>query len=65
MKILKGTCDAWRMLETFGVKYDLTERGDVIISDNDFQCMLDGSKNKEYVNNLLVETGRMYGHGDF
>ena len=40
-----------------------TGRKKVMISDSDFQKMLDSVKNKKYVNNLLASHGIMSTHG--
>lgn len=65
MKRLKDIIDTWNMLEKFNIENYNVVNGAVEITDDDFQKMLDGCKNKKYINNLLAYTGRVYGRGDF
>jgi hypothetical protein len=66
MKELNAITDTWRMIEKFGIaEWTNTDRKTILIKDEDFQKMLDGSVNKMYINNLLAGSGRLYGRGDF
>ena len=62
MKELKNTIDTWNVIE----KYDITDYTStdhiITISDDDFQKMLYGSKNKSYIKNLLASNGRFCSH---
>lgn len=60
--------DTWNMLDKFGIDdYEQDKNNyNILISDKDFQRMLDGSKNKKYIEGLKVGVGSvMYGRGSF
>lgn len=62
MKELKNIIDTWNMVEKYNIVYYIDENDNVCVSDGDFQKMLDGSKNKTYIKNLLASNGRLYSH---
>ena len=63
MKELHAIIDTWNMIDYAGITNWKQEGNKVMISDSDFQKMLDSVKNKKYVNNLLASHGIMSTHG--
>ena len=64
MKELRNIIDTWNMLEKFGIDEYTSTDDSVEIKEEDFQRMLNGSKNKRYINNLLKKSGRFCTHGN-
>ncbi len=63
MKVMRNIIDTWNMIEKFGITEYTTTNSTVEIRDRDFRKMLNGSLNKEYINNLLASNGRFCSHG--
>lgn len=63
MKELRNIIDTWNMIEKYSIVYYVTAEDLIMVSDGDFQRMLDGSANKQYVKNLLAGNGSFCTHG--
>ena len=63
MKELKDIIDTWNMIEKYEINEYEYENGVVKISDNDYSKMLNGSRNKKYVENLQTSAGMLKTHG--
>ncbi len=64
MKELRNIIDTWNMIERYGIEsWTTTDHDTVEISDTDYQRILDGSTNKNYIKNLLAGNGSFCTHG--
>lgn len=51
---LKDMIDSWNMIERFNIQeFQITFNHSIIISQDDYNRMLEGAKNKQYIKNLL------------
>ncbi|MBO8460150.1 MAG: hypothetical protein IAA73_07460 [Bacteroidetes bacterium] len=50
---LKETIDTWNMMQKYNVQdFQITFNHSIIISQADYNRMLEGAKNKQYIKNL-------------
>lgn len=50
---LKDIIDTWNMIEKYDIQeFQITFNHSIIISQDDYNRMLEGAKNKQYIKNL-------------
>lgn len=50
---LKDTIDTWNMIEKYNVqKFQIMPNHSIVISQDDYNRILKGAKNKQYIKNL-------------
>ena len=60
---LRNISDTWNMIEKYSIVYYINDEDFIMVSEGDFQRMLDGSANKQYIKNLLACNGNLCTHG--
>lgn len=56
MVALKEILDTWNILEKFHIEDYKVADNSICIFESDFNVMLNASKNKEYIKNLLINS---------